>query len=80
MTQQNKGSESPKPPGRPKSKSPKDRHASGFLVRLPEACRDALQKLKAKTRRALTVETQLALDEHLRRAGIEPPAPPDSST
>jgi hypothetical protein len=51
----------------------KDQHKSGFLLRLPESYRKPLQELKRKTRRAMTVEVQMALDRHLRENGIAPP-------
>lgn len=55
-------------------KPAKDRHTSGFSVRLPEPYREIMNKLKAKTRRAITVETQIALDKHIKENGLEPPA------
>jgi hypothetical protein len=51
----------------------KDRHQSGFVLRLPVAYRHKLKELKAKTRRAYTVEVQMALDLHLKKNGIDPP-------
>lgn len=57
-----------------KKKAAKDRHRSGFMVRLPEPYREALAELRRKTRRAITVETQIALDEHLKMNGITPPS------
>lgn len=56
-----------------KKQPPKDRHASGFVIRVPEAYREPMNKLKLKTRRNITVETQIALDRHLKENGIEPP-------
>jgi predicted DNA-binding protein len=51
--------------GKPRSK-PKDQHKSSFMVRLPEAYRERLAQLKARTRRPITAEVQLALDKHFR--------------
>lgn len=51
---------------------PKDKHKSAFMVRLPERYRGALESLKAKTRRATTVEVQIALDKHLKDEGQSP--------
>jgi hypothetical protein len=48
-----------------------DRHQSGFLVRLPEAFRGPLDELKAKHRRAITTEVQIALEKHFRDEGIK---------
>ncbi len=59
--------------GEKKPPKGKDRHASGFMIRFPEAYREAMNKLKAKTRRTITVEAQIALDKHLKENGIEPP-------
>lgn len=56
-----------------KKKKPADQHKSGFMVRLPEPYRVALASLKAKTRRAMTVEVQMALDAHLKANGVPPP-------
>lgn len=46
------------------AKNTADQHKSKFMVRLPEAYREQLQRLTAKTRRTLTMEVQLALDKH----------------
>lgn len=56
------------PPKKPKP--PKDRHRSGFMVRLPEAHRVALEELKKKHRRAYTEEVQIALEKHYRDEGV----------
>ena len=58
-----------------KKKAPKDQHTSGFMVRLPEPYRAKLKELTGQTRRAMTVEVQMALDAHLKANGVEPPAP-----
>ena len=60
----------------PKPK-PKDQHKSGFMVRLPDAYRGPMATLKAKNRRPMTTELQMALDKHFKEEGIKPP---DSST
>lgn len=58
-----------------KSKKPqKDAHTSGFMVRLPEAYRAALQKLKVLTDRPITACVRRGVDAELRANGIEPPA------
>jgi len=57
------------------AKTPKkkpDTHKSGFMVRLPESYRTILSKLKAKNRRTITVEIQIALDKHAKDEGIPP--------
>jgi hypothetical protein len=61
-----------------KTERPKDQHKSGFMVRLPEAHREALEQLKKRTRRAITVEVQIALEEHYKREGV--PFPPEGSS
>lgn len=50
-----------------------DRHKSGFMVRLPNAYREAMAALRAKSRRTITMEIRVALDKHLQAEGIEPP-------
>lgn len=57
----------------PKSKT-KDKHTSGFMLRLPGAYRAPMAALKAKNRRPMTTELQLALDKHFKDEGIAPPA------
>ena len=56
-----------------KKQSGEDRHASGFMVRLPEVFRSQLQLLCAQTRRTMTTEIQIALEEHLAKSGLWPP-------
>lgn len=46
-----------------KSKT-RDRHKSGFMVRLPEEWREWLQEVTAKSRRTMTSEVQIALSEY----------------
>jgi hypothetical protein len=53
-----------------------DRHASSFMVRLPEAYRTQLQQLCAQTRRTMTTEIEIALEEHLAKSGLWPPQQP----
>jgi hypothetical protein len=55
------------------AKKQKDKHRSGFMIRFPEAYRKKLQELRRKTRRAYTVEAQMAMDAHLKANGVEPP-------
>jgi hypothetical protein len=54
-------------------KPDEDRHASTFMVRLPEVYRDQLRKLRETTRRPMTTEIQIALEEHLAKSGLWPP-------
>jgi hypothetical protein len=54
-------------------KKPKDRHASGFLIRLPERYRETFEQVKRQTRRPYTVEAQLAIDSHFRFLGLVVP-------
>lgn len=54
-----------------KKPTAKDRHKSGFMVRLPEKYRELMAKLRMKNRRTITTEVQIALDEHLKREGIK---------
>lgn len=50
-----------------------DRHRSGFMIRLPEPFRAALEQLHAKHRRPMTVEVQIALEKHFRDEGVKFP-------
>ena len=59
-------------------KKPKDRHRSGFMVRLPEEHRTALDETTKRTRRAITTEVQIALEKHYRDEGVK--FPPGTST
>ena len=56
-----------------KTEPPKDQHKSGFMVRLPEPYRAAMMALKAKNKRPMTSEIQIALDKHLKDEGMQPP-------
>ena len=56
----------------PKKKAA-DQHKSGFMVRLPEAYRTLLEKLKLKNRRTVTMEVRIAIDKHLEGEGLKPP-------
>ena len=58
---------------KPTRERPKDQHASGFMVRLPEGYRAALDELKKRTDRPYTASVRRALDAYLREQGIEPP-------
>ena len=62
---------------KPKPELKPDRHKSGFMVRLPAAYKGAMATLKAKNRRTITMEVQIALDKHLQAEGV---SLPDSST
>lgn len=57
----------------PPKKKPKDRHRSGFMVRLPEDHKTALTELTGKTRRAITTEVQIALEDHYKKEGVKFP-------
>lgn len=56
--------------------TPKDQHKSGFMVRLPEAYREKLRELQAKTDRPFTSDVRRALDAYLTANGVAPPAQP----
>jgi hypothetical protein len=60
----------PKKPRKPSTRA-EDRHRSGFMVRLPESHRKALEALRKKNRRAFTEEVQIALEKHYREEGVE---------
>lgn len=53
----------------------KDRHQSGFMVRLPEAYRAKLQEHKTKTGCPFAEAIRRAMDAFLKANGIEPPEP-----
>ena len=50
-----------------------DRHKSGFLVRLPEEYREAIQELKADEDRTIAAIVRRALDAYLKASGRTPP-------
>jgi hypothetical protein len=52
----------------------KDRHGSGFMIRLPEIYRTQLRKLREQMRRPMTSEIQIALEEHLAKFNLWPPS------
>lgn len=54
----------------------KDGHRSKFMVRLPESHRPNLNALKKLNRRPITVEIQIALEEHYRKHGLPVPEEP----
>jgi hypothetical protein len=56
-----------------KKKKQEDRHASSFLIRLPEVYRDQLRLLRQQTRRAMTEEAKIALESHLASHDLWPP-------
>ena len=47
-----------------------DRHKSMFMVRLPMAYKERLQKLLAERPRPITWEIREALDKHLAEKGV----------
>jgi predicted DNA-binding protein len=57
-----------------KKKKQTDLHLSGFLIRLPEVYRDQLRKLKERTRRPMTEDVKIALEEYLKNHGLWPPS------
>jgi len=57
--------------GRPKGGKPTE----SIQARVSLELHAALEKLTAQTRRTKNVELVLALEEHLRRAGLWPPPP-----
>lgn len=50
-----------------------DKHASGFMVRLPEEIRDALATLKDKTGQSYTWAVRKAVEAYLKENGVELP-------
>jgi len=48
-------------------KETSDRHASGFMVRLPETYRVHINTLRKKNRRTITEEIKIALEEYFRK-------------
>jgi hypothetical protein len=44
-----------------------DRHASGFMVRLPEQYRMSIDAIRKKHRRTITEEVKIALEEYFRK-------------
>ncbi len=56
----------------PKKRS-EDRHASPFMVRLPESFHSLLKEHKRRTRVPMTAAIQLALEEYLAKHGLWPP-------
>jgi hypothetical protein len=63
------------PVAKKKADRPKDQHKSGFMVRLPEWHRAVLEGLKAKNRRPITAEVQIALERHYKAEGVKFPPP-----
>lgn len=56
-----------------KKQSTNDRHASNFMVRLPEVYRDQLKKLTEESRRSVTEEIKIAVEDHLKKKNLWPP-------
>jgi hypothetical protein len=52
----------------------KDRHASGFMIRLPDVYRDLLRKI-GDPDLTFTVKVRRAVDGYLKTNGVEPPKP-----
>ncbi len=63
----------PKKPKKTAAKRTEDRHRSGFMLRLPESHRAALEELRKKNRRTFTEEVQIALERHYEREGVKFP-------
>lgn len=61
--------------GRPKGAKPTE----SIQARVDPALYEALEKLSKRTRRTKNAELILALEEHLRQAGLWPPAAPDAA-
>jgi hypothetical protein len=53
---------------------PADQHKSGFMVRLPEAYRPLMKRVKTEHGQPHTVAVVRALNDYMRKLGIEPPA------
>lgn len=51
-----------------------DRHAPHKMVRIPPPYHEKLKALSKRTKRSITAELLVSLDEHFRKNGIEPPA------
>ncbi len=49
---------------------PKDKHKSGFMVRLPAEYHEKLRRLTERTQRKMTTEVQRALDRHFKAEKI----------
>jgi hypothetical protein len=50
-----------------------DRHVNRKMVRLKDELHAALLKLRARTRRTVTEEVAIAVEEYLERQGLWPP-------
>ena len=57
----------------PKKRPTHDQHKSGFMIRLPEEYREIIAELRAKSRRTITMEIRVAIDEYIKANGITPP-------
>jgi hypothetical protein len=55
-----------------KKPGPADRHASSFMLRLPEEWRAVFVKAKLKNRRPFTTEAVIALEKHFKEQGLWP--------
>lgn len=64
------------PPMAKKKPKPPDKHASGFMVRLPESYRGPLERMKREHGRPITESVRRALDAYLKANGVDPPPPP----
>jgi hypothetical protein len=62
----------PKKGGKPPRKPPQ-RSGKPLNVWIQDELRDALDELLGQTRRSLTAEVSIALEEHLKKAGLWPP-------
>jgi len=47
-----------------------DRHTSTYMVRLPEVYRERFRALTKRTRRTMTTEIKMALEEYLAKQGL----------
>lgn len=54
-------------------RSEDSQHLSRFMVRLPEIYRKQLRKLQEKTRRRITEDVKIGLEEYLTKKGLWPP-------
>jgi hypothetical protein len=57
-------------------KKPAPKHEKPLFLRLPPAYHDALAQLARKSRRTLTAEATIALEEYFAKNGMSPPATP----
>jgi hypothetical protein len=55
-----------------RSESTKDRHVSGWMVRLSSELKEGIRQVAEKHRRTLTTEVNIAVEEYLKVHGLWP--------